>query len=225
MTLEVLAQYLMEQGIRLVSSNVGSLGGLFSLSRGECHFCGSHLLDPRSGTYNESDIHKVFPEEDVTVMSWVHREQGLLVRKGNPKRITSLVDLTRKDIQFVNRQRGAGTRVLLDHELKQINLHPEQIQGYNLEEYTHLGVAVAVSSGRADCGLGIAAAAKALELGFVPLFKENYELVFSKSTITDKKVSKILDIVREPVFKQEILKLPGYRLGGMGELRVITPDK
>ncbi len=224
MTLEILAQFFAQRGIRLVSSNVGSLGGLFSLRRGECHFSGSHLLDPNSGTYNDQDIRKVFEDEEVSVMRWVQREQGLLVPRGNPKRISTLEDLTREDVSFVNRQRGAGTRVLLDYELSKSAIDPTHIRGYDQEEYTHLGVAVAIASGRADCGLGIAAAAEALDLDFQPLLEETYELVFTHVTLGDQRFKSLFEIVDDREFRKAILALPGYRIENMGETRVISAE-
>jgi putative molybdopterin biosynthesis protein len=225
LTLEILAQFLMRFGIRLVSSNVGSLGGLISLHRGECHFSGSHLLDPQSGTYNDVDIRKIFKKVEVTVMRWVRREQGLLVLKQNPKRINQLADLVRQDVNFVNRQRGAGTRVLLDYELGKAGIDPDQIHGYEMEEFTHLGVAVAVSSGRADCGLGIAAAAKALDLDFLPLFEETYELVLMKGTQDEERLKPLFEIADMKEFRKEITALPGYRIEDIGETRVIAAVK
>ncbi|MFH1908188.1 MAG: molybdopterin biosynthesis protein, partial [Chloroflexota bacterium] len=185
MSLDLLAQFLAEHGRRLASANVGSLGGLIALQRGESHLAGSHLLDPQTGDYNLSYIRQYLPGVPVRVYGFVEREQGLIVRKGNPKCIKSLGDLTRPEacpepsrrVQYVNRQRGAGTRVLLDYHLNLLGISKQSIQGYDQEEYTHLGVAAAIASGRADCGLGIPAAAQSLDLDFVPLFQETYQLV------------------------------------------------
>ncbi len=116
----------------------------------------------------------------VVVMNLVIREQGLIVPKGNPKKIKGLKDLTRADVMFVNRQPGAGTRVLLDYKLSKLQITPEQIHGYEREEVTHMAVAVAIASGLADTGLGIKSAAKALGLDFVPIEREEYDLVFLK---------------------------------------------
>ncbi len=180
LTLDLLAQFLAEQDRRFVSANVGSQGGLVALRRGEAHLAGSHLFDPQTSEFNISYIRQYMPDIPVKVVALVRREQGLLVKPGNPKGIKSLGDLIRSTVRFVNRQRGAGTRVLLDYHLNLLGISPEMIQGYNQEEYTHLGVAAAVASGRADCGLGIAAAAQALDLDFIPLFQERYDLVVPK---------------------------------------------
>ena len=177
MTLDVIAQSLAKRDRRLASANVGSLGGLVALRRKEAHLAGSHLLDPKTGEYNLTYIREYLPDVPVKVVALVGRTQGLLVPRKNPKQIFDLKDLARPDVVFVNRQRGAGTRVLLDYHLEAQGVAAQAIRGYNQEEYTHLAVAAAISSGRADCGLGIAAAAQALDLDFIPLFLEDYELV------------------------------------------------
>lgn len=218
MTLDLIAQFLAERGRRLASANVGSLGGLVALRRGEAHLAGSHLLDPETGEYNLAYIREYLPGIPVKVVGLVDRQQGLLVPKGNPKSIHSLEDLARADVTFVNRQRGAGTRVLLDYRLDLLGIAPEAIRGYNHEEYTHLTVAAAVSSGRADCGLGIAAAAQALELDFVALFEECYELVIPEEFFADSLLAPIFEVLDDPAFRQAVAQLPGYDVSRMGRL-------
>ncbi|NOZ00091.1 MAG: molybdopterin biosynthesis protein [Chloroflexi bacterium] len=218
MTLDLLAQFLSERGRRLVSANVGSLGGLVALRRGEAHLAGSHLLEPETGEYNLAYIHRYLPETPVRVVTLVKREQGLIVRKGDPKNIRGLDDLTRPGITFVNRQRGAGTRVLLDYHLNLMGIAPKLILGYNQEEYTHLGVAAAVASGRADCGLGIAAAARALDLDFVPLFQERYDLVIPQIYARNELLAPLFEILDDAVFRKAVAAMPGYDVGSMGTL-------
>jgi putative molybdopterin biosynthesis protein len=133
------------------------LGGLVALRRNEAHLAGSHLLDPHTGEYNLSYVREYLPGVPVKIIALVGRSQGLLVQKGNPKQIKSLTDLTRQDVTFVNRQRGAGTRVLLDYHLELKGINKETIRGYHHEEFTHLAVGAAIASSRADCGMGIAA--------------------------------------------------------------------
>jgi putative molybdopterin biosynthesis protein len=146
----------------------------------------------------------------------VKRQQGLIVQHGNPKSIHSLKDLTRSDLVFINRQRGAGTRVLLDYHLNQIGISTQAIRGYEVEEYTHLSVAAAIASGRADCGLGIAAAAQALELTFVPLYEERYELVIPKIYADSPLLLPLYDILSDPHFRELVESLPGYDANEMG---------
>ena len=218
LTLDLMAQFLAEHDRRLASANVGSQGGLVALRRGEAHFAGSHLLNPETGEYNISYIRQYMPNIPVKVVALVGREQGLLVKKGNPKGIKGLDDLSRHDVQFVNRQRGAGTRVLLDYHLNLMTISPNSIEGYQQEEYTHLGVAASVASGRADCGLGIAAAAQALDLDFVPLFQERYDLVIPKQFVESDLLAPLFGLLADPAFRKEVSKLIGYDVSVMGTI-------
>jgi putative molybdopterin biosynthesis protein len=216
-TLDLIAQYLAELDYRLSSSNVGSLAGLVAIGRREAHLAGAHLLDPQSGEYNLPYIHQYIPGIPVKVIALVGRQQGLLVRKGNFKGIQSLNDLTRSDVVFVNRQRGAGTRVLLDYHFSLLGIAPDAVRGYNQEEYTHLSVAAAVASGRADCGLGIAAAAEALELDFIPLYQERYDLIIPLEYDHSSLISPIYQIIDNPTFRRAVASLPGYDVSIMGQ--------
>ena len=155
MSIDFLADMLQRQhGIHLVSANVGSMGGLMSLRRMETHCSGVHLLDYESGDYNLSYLQKHLPKQPWLLVNVAKRQQGLIVRKGNPLGIKSLQDLTREDIRYINRQKGAGTRILLDYLLKQSNINPTQVNGYAREEYTHLAVAATVKNDAADTGMG-----------------------------------------------------------------------
>jgi putative molybdopterin biosynthesis protein len=216
MTLDLIAQFLAERGRRLASSNVGSLGGLMALKRGEAHLAGSHLLDPQSGEYNIPYIRQYLPDVAVKLVALVDRQQGLLVQKNNPKSISSIQDLQRADVTFVNRQRGAGTRVLLDYQINNLGIAPEVIRGYNQEEYTHLAVAAAIASGRADCGLGIAAAAQALDLDFIPLFQERYELVVPEEFFNSELLAPLWELLEDPAFRRAVSSMPGYDVTRMG---------
>lgn len=217
-TLDLLAQYMATRGRRLVSANVGSLGGLVALRRKEAHLAGSHLLDPATGAYNLAAIRQYLPGEKVRLYGWVGREQGLLVPQGNPKGLTGLADLARRDVRFVNRQRGAGTRILLDYHLEQLGISPDSVTGYDQEEYTHLAVAAAIASGRADCGLGIPAAAQALGLTFIPLYHEEYDLVIPEEHARNPLLAPLLELFLDEGFKQEVSALPGYDVSRMGNL-------
>jgi len=218
LTLDLMAQFLAEHDRRLVSANVGSQGGLIALRRVEAHVAGSHLLDPETGEYNVSYIRQYVPKMPVKVVALVGREQGLIVSRKNPKGIRGLRDLTRTNIQFVNRQRGAGTRVLLDYHLKSMTISPESIAGYFQEEYTHLGLAAAIASGRADCGLGIAAAAQALDLGFLPLFHERYDLVIPKQFADDNLLAPLFGLLADSAFRKAVSQLTGYDVSVMGNV-------
>lgn len=220
MTLDLLAQFLSRRERRLSSANAGSLGGLVALRRSEAHFAGSHLLDPETGEYNLSYIRQYLPGVPVKVIGMVGRDQGLMVGKGNPKWLRALADLAREDIRFVNRQRGAGTRVLLDYHLAQLGIPASQVQGYEREEYTHLAVAAAVASGRVDCGLGIAAAAQALDLDFIPLYNERYELIIPAEFYSDPVLLPLFEVLADPEFRRAVEALPGYSTQEMGKMIV-----
>ncbi len=216
LTLDLLAEYLSKKGKRLVSANVGSLGGLISLNRGESHFSGSHLFDPEDESFNINYVNKYVKNFRSVIIPWVYRQQGLIVQKGNPKGIKNLDDLARKEVVFVNRQRGAGTRILLDFHLGKLNINAESIAGYENEEYTHLNVAAAVKSNRADTGLGIAAAARALALEFIPLFNERYDLIVPIHIFTSEIFKPVMEAVKDEEFKNSVQALAGYDVSCMG---------
>ncbi len=218
LTLDLISQSLSEHDRRFASANVGSQGGLVALRRGEAHLAGSHLLNPETGEYNISYIRQYMPNIPVKVIALVGREQGLIVKKGNPKGIKGLGDLSRHGIQFVNRQRGAGTRVLLDYHLNLMTIPQSSIVGYSQEEYTHLGVAAAVASGRADCGLGIAAAAQALDLDFIPLFQERYDLVIPKEHAESDLLAPLFGLLAGAAFRKAVSQLTGYDVSVMGTI-------
>jgi putative molybdopterin biosynthesis protein len=223
LTLDLLAQYLAGkgQGLRLTSANVGSLGGLVALRRGQAHLAGSHLLDSETGRYNESYVQRYLPGQEVVLVMLVGREQGWIVKPGNPKNINSWADVADPEIQIVNRQRGAGTRVLLDYELEKAGIETQVISGYEREEYTHLAIAAAVSSGAAHAGPGIRAAARALNLDFVPLAQEKYELVIPRQYYDSDLLRPLLDLLGDEVFQAAVAAMPGYDVQSMGETRII----
>ncbi len=218
LTLDLMAQFLAEHDRRLVSANVGSQGGLIALRRGEAHLAGSHLLDPQTGEYNLAYIRQYLPETPVRVVALVGRDQGLMVKRGNPKGINDLDDLTNPEVRFINRQRGAGTRVLLDYSLNRMAIASEHIAGYEQEEYTHLAVAAAIASGRADVGLGIAAAATALDLEFIPLFQERYDLVIPKQFAEGDLLAPLFKVLADGRFRAAVSQLAGYNVSLMGTL-------
>jgi putative molybdopterin biosynthesis protein len=218
--LDILSDELKNAGrfIRIASGNVGSLGGLMALKKGTAHVAGSHLLDTDTGTYNISYIQKYLQGMPVHVFHLVLREQGLIVRKGNPKGVRGIEDLTREDVAFINRQLGSGTRILLDYKLHELGIDAGQISGYENEEYTHMNVAVAVLSGMADAGLGILAAARALDLDFIPLVTEQYDLVIPSLYVDDPKIKILLETIRSDGFKERIKGLGGYNPEESGDL-------
>jgi len=220
LTLDLLASLLRRRhpDLHLSSTNVGSLAGLLALKRAEAHMAGSHLLDEETGEYNLPYVARLLPGEKVVVLTLVHRDQGLILPKGNPKDITTLLDLAREDVAFVNRQKGAGTRILLEYRLKQLGIDPMRITGYEREEYTHLAVAAAVKAGVADVGLGILGAARALNLDFIPLLKERYDLIIPEPHYRDPLLRPLLDLITSEGFKQEVEALGGYDTSETGRV-------
>ncbi|MBZ0281617.1 MAG: molybdopterin biosynthesis protein [Anaerolineae bacterium] len=208
--IDLLGQFLAVDfpGYRLASNHVGSMGGLFALRRGDAHIAGIHLLDPETGDFNIPYIHKHLPDVPVQLITFAHREQGFLVAPDNPLNIQSFDDLPR--IRYVNRQRGSGTRVLLDYELQKRDIDPTSIVGYEHEEYTHLAVAAAVASGIAECGLGMRNSAIAMKLDFVPVSWERYDLAIPDAHLHHPGIVRLLEIVKSSSFQQALAEQPGY---------------
>lgn len=197
-------------GVRLSSTHVGSLGGLMALRRGEAHLTPSHLLDEKTGVYNESYIRTLFPGEKMVLVKAVRRIQGFIVAKGNPLDITGIEDLTR--VQYVNRQRGAGTRVLLDYMLSRAGITKEAVRGYDAEAATHMAVAAQVAGGEADCGMGVYSAAHAMGLDFIPVGEEEYDFVMRKDSLEMPEVKCFLKLLGSEAFRKKLDELGGYAL-------------
>ena len=223
LALEVLAGRLRGQ-LRSVTLEVvptDSLDGLFALARGAADVAGAHLLDPETGDYNVPFVRRLLPGEAVLLVTLAHRQQGLIVAAGNPKRIQGVADLRRPDVTIVNRHRGSGTRVLLDDALQRAAIDPTTLPGYEREEATHLAVAGAVASGTADAGLGILAAARAYGLDFVPVARERYELALRPSTAGRAAVTSLLETLRSADFRAVVTALGGYDTAESGTVRSV----
>jgi putative molybdopterin biosynthesis protein len=202
--------------VTLASSNVGSLGGLVALRDGLCHLAGSHLLDPATGEYTLPYVDRVLGGSGAAVVRLVHRDQGLIVAAGNPLGLAGIGDLARPGVRYVNRQRGSGTRVLLDYELGLLGISPEAIDGYAREEPTHLAVAAAIAAGHCDAGLGIMAAARAFGLDFVPVTQEPYDLVVAQSAMDSPLLAPLWSLLRSDQFQAAVTELGGYSTREMG---------
>lgn len=210
-TLDLLADELRAKSqFSLSSSHVGSMGGLMAVKRGGCHLAGAHLLDTSDGSYNRSYVARYLPDTPVRLVNLVMRDQGLIIPKGNPKGILGIEDLGRDDLTFINRQGGSGTRILLDYRLGQLGLTAAQIKGYQNEEFTHMAVAAAVLSGAADAGLGIHAAARALNLDFIPVVTEQYDLVIPAAYFESEMIQTLLKIIAKKAFQERVADLGGY---------------
>jgi excisionase family DNA binding protein len=205
-------------GFTVSLSSVGSLAGLVALRNGACHVAASHLLDTETGEYNSPYIKRHFPELKVTVMNLAHREQGLVLKRGNPLGIKSLKDLPARKAVFVNRQEGSGTRVLLDYRLKELGLDPLEIAGYSKVAYTHMEVALEVLKGSADAGIAIQAVAKILGLDFVPLATERFDLVIPTEFYSAKAVRAFCEVLSSDELKSSITRMSGYDIYETGKV-------
>jgi putative molybdopterin biosynthesis protein len=201
-----------------VFGNLGSMGGLRALRQGLCHIASSHLLQDDESEYNFDFAFKEL-DDMPAVVNFCRREQGILVPKGNPKNITAVADLGRPGIKIVNRSLSTGTRLLLDKELKKIGINGEKIEGYATEVSRHLDVGLEILSGRADAGPAIRAVAKLLDLDFIPLRWERFDLMISKERFFDEGIQRFLGILHETGFQQMAAReLAGYDVSSSGQM-------
>ena len=199
-----------EPKIHLSSAHVGSMGGILALSRGEAHMAPIHLLDEQTGEYNTSYIEKYLGNRKIALVKGVKRQQGFMVAKGNPKNIRSIEDLARKDVVFVNRQKGSGTRILTDYLLKKNHIDNSLIKGYDRDMTTHMAVAAAVSAGTADVGVGVFSAAKAMGLDFIPIGVEEYDFAIPEQFMETEMIRAFLEVLRSEDFRKILEELGGY---------------
>lgn len=202
-------------GMFVSSTHVGSMGGLMALKRKEAHLAPIHLLDEETGEYNLSYIRRLFGSGKIALIKGVGRTQGILVKKGNPLGIKGIEDLS--GCRYVNRQRGAGTRVLFDYKLKQLGIAPEQINGYEREAATHMAVAAAVGSDGADAGMGILSAAKAMDLDFIPVGPEEYDFAVPLEYLELPHIKAFIEILKMDEFHKRLDELGGYTYERAGE--------
>lgn len=195
----------------------GSLGGLIALQEEKADLAGIHLLDEETGEYNYPYVKRVLPGREVAIIHLAYRIQGLMFSVANPKQVKGIEDLKRSDITFINRQKGSGTRVLLDNTLRQRSIQSSEVKGYDRELNTHLAVASDIVSGKSDVGLGIEAAASTCNLGFLPLFRERYDLVMPLANYRNKMFEPLLDIIKSQDFKKIVDNIGGYDTSKTGE--------
>lgn len=222
--LDVMADMMPNQfpGMYLSSTHVGSMGGLMALKRGEAHIAPVHMLDEETGIYNVSYIEKLF-QEPVALIKGVGRVQGIMVKKGNPLNISSIEDL--KKVRFVNRQRGAGTRMLLDFCLKKRGILTEEIKGYDREAATHMAVAALVAGESADAGLGIRSAALAMKLDFIEVGQEEYDFAVPEKYLDLPYIQAFIQILKSEEFHQKLQELGGYTWKRAGEIVKINRNR
>ncbi|MFG6331590.1 MAG: molybdopterin biosynthesis protein [Lachnospiraceae bacterium] len=203
----------------MASTHTGSMGGIMAVRRRETHVAGIHLLDEKDGTYNESYIRKYFPGGGVRLVECVGRTQGIMAAKDNPRQITGIESLASSGIRYVNRQKGSGTRILMDYLCAKHRLDTASIYGYEREEFTHTSVAAQIASGSADAGMGIYSAAKMYDLAFIPVCTEQYDLLIPDSAWETPLVQEMLALLRSREFAGKLEELGGYTLRSPGEVR------
>jgi len=224
LALEALSKYLRQLGSHPIDLNIlpiGSLDGLIALRQGVTCMAGCHLYDLESGEFNTPYVRHLLPDQAISLITLAHREQGLIVQKGNPKMIKSLQDLTREDIWFVNRNKGSGTRLWLDNQLTKEHLPSQEIRGYRYEVRTHTHIANAVYEGKVDVGVGLLAAAQEKDLDFIPLFHERFDIVLKNEQLENKKLAPLFDFINSAAFQRMTQRLGGYQTEHSGE--IITP--
>lgn len=203
----------------MASTHTGSMGGIMAVRRRETHVAGIHLLDEKDGTYNESYIRRYFPGGGVRLVECVGRTQGIMAAKDNPRQITGIESLASSGIRYVNRQKGSGTRILMDYLCAKHRLDTASIYGYEREEFTHTSVAAQIASGSADAGMGIYSAAKMYDLAFIPVCTEQYDLLIPDSAWETPLVQEMLALLRSGEFAGKLEELGGYTLRSPGEVR------
>lgn len=198
--------------LKIVSSHVGSMAGIMAIRKGEAHVAGIHLLDPSTKQYNRSYVNKLLAGQDVVLYPFLKRMQGWILPQGNPLEIKTVTDLVRSGANFVNRQKGAGTRNLFDLLLEEAGLSAEEITGYDREMFSHLAVAAEVKGDERGAGLGIYPAAKAMGLDFIPVADEEYDLVMKREFFESDSGRQLIDIIQSPAFKEQVEKIGGYQV-------------
>lgn len=205
--------------INIEINYAGSLGGLIALQEGRSDLAGVHLLDEETGEYNYPYLKHLLPGRELVVVHLAYRIQGLMFAKGNPKNIKNFKDLERSDVRFVNRQKGSGTRVLLDFELRKQDIDCSKVKGYEHEVDTHLAVAMSVARGEADVGLGIQGAADSSDIDFLPVLRERYDLIIPKEKHKENRIRSLLKIISTNEFKKIVINIVGYDTSETGSIK------
>lgn len=219
--LDILTRYLEKQfpQVHFLRRYIGSMDGLTALYHGRANVVTAHLWDSDTNEYNTPYVRRLLPGHPACIINLVYRMEGFYVAKGNPKQITAWSDLAKPEIRLINRERGSGARVLLDEQLRISGINRNDILGYGDEEMTHLAIASKVARGEADVGLGIEKVAmQFINLEFVPLHKERYDLVIRQEDLERPHFLALMSILKSPSFRNEVMGIGGYDLSRMGEI-------
>lgn len=217
LTIDLLTRMLARRGTTLLPAFSGSLDGLIELYKGRVEMAGCHLLDTATGEYNLPHVRCLLSFDQVKVINLVNRWQGLMVPKGNPRMITSWEELLSGHHRIANRQRGSGTRLLLDYKMRQMEITPDRLPGYEQECTTHYATASQVLQGKADVALGIESVARGLGLDFFPIQEERYDLVIPTRLLSQERFQSLLAVLRDPSFRQAVVAQGGYNVSLTGK--------
>lgn len=214
LTIDILSSKLKKRNYqsKIISSHVGSMAGLMAIKKGEAHVAGTHLLDPETNTYNIPYIKKFLAGEEVVLYPFLKRKQGWLVSKGNPLQIETVKDIVEKQANYVNRQKGAGTRILFDLLVKEAGLSGQDVIGYGREMFSHLSVAAEVKVDENSVGLGIYPAAKTMDVDFIPVSDESYDLLMRKEFFESEQGQQLIDMIQTEEFKRDVESIGGYEV-------------
>lgn len=208
-----------KDGIRALRSYEGSYNGIYELYCGKVQVATAHMWDGKTGKYNVPYVEKMLPGTAAVVIRLVGRMQGFYVAKGNPKRIKDWNDFKRPDITIINRERGSGTRILLDEHLRQMNIIGNEIKGYSRESVSHLAVASVVARGGADLGIGNEKACSQVQnIDFIPIQEEKYDMIIKKQDMNQPSIKAIMEIIQSEEFKMEVSGIGGYDISEMGDI-------
>jgi len=202
----------------IFSANTGSTDGLKALNMGYTDIAWSHLFDPKSGEYNIPFLSNYLPNVKPVVINLFHRDLGFVVAPKNPFRIRGFEDLAQKDLRLINRQKGSGTRVLLDHHLKRLQISPAKIKGYEREVYTHFEVGLSILSKEADVGIATIAVSKLLGLPFIPITQEKFDMILDQSTFFEKGIQAFIEILNSQEFRSRVERLGSYDFKNSGKV-------
>ncbi len=202
----------------IFTANTGSTDGLKALNKGYTDIAWSHLFDPKTGEYNIPFLPNFVPNIKPVVVNLFCRDLGFLVASKNPLGIHGFEDLARKEVKFINRQKGAGTRVLLDYYLKKLRISHSEIKGYEKEVYTHLEVGISILSKEADVGIATVAVSKFFGLSFIPITTESFDMILDQSTFFEKGVQAFMEVLNSDGFRKRITKLGNYDFKNSGKI-------
>ncbi len=223
LVLDILAKYIEKRrSTKVLRSHEGSFNGVMALYHGDCDIASLHMFDGDTGDYNTPYVKKIFVSHAFVLINVVSRKAGFYVQKGNPLEIRTFEDFQTKTFTLINREKGSGARTLLDEQLRIHDIAPSTIAGYSQEEMSHLDVASAVANGRADVGIGIEKIAKLIQVDFIPVVTERYDIVLLKTPENQPLIDAVKEILNAPDFQSEVAALGDYDVSQMGQVMYET---